>query len=93
MTAAETASAGAPLRLASRRLPRAAMSGLHTQLGALAIAFNALAALLGGFAWLARRPLRSFWTMLRGGQALIMVEAVVGAALLLDGQRPAARCT
>ena len=31
------------------------MSGLHTQLGALAIAVNALAALIGGVAWLARR--------------------------------------
>jgi len=61
------------------------VSGLHTQLGAVAIAVNALAALLGGFAWLARRPLRAFWIVLRAGQALIMVEAVVGSALLLDG--------
>jgi hypothetical protein len=61
------------------------VSGLHTQLGAIAIAINALAALLGGYAWLARRPLRAFWLALRAGQALIMLEAVVGAALLLDG--------
>jgi hypothetical protein len=61
------------------------VSGLHTQLGALAIGLNALAALLGGGAWLARRPLRAFWLALRAGQALIMVEAVVGSALLLDG--------
>jgi len=61
------------------------VSGLHTQLGALAISVNALAALLGGFAWLARRPLRAFWFALRAGQVLIMLEAVVGAALLLDG--------
>jgi hypothetical protein len=61
------------------------VSGLHTQLGAVAIAINALAALLGGYAWLAQRPLRAFWFVLRAGQALIMLEAVVGAALLLDG--------
>jgi hypothetical protein len=61
------------------------VSALHTQIGALAIALNTLAALLGGFAWPARRPLRAFWIALRGGQALLMLEAVVGAALLLDG--------
>ena len=62
------------------------MSGLHTSLGALAIGLNAAAALLGGVAWLARRNPRPFWWLLRAGQALIMVEAVIGAALLLDGR-------
>jgi hypothetical protein len=62
------------------------MSDLHTTLGAVTIAVNALAALLGGLAWLRQRPLRAFWIALRAGQALIMVEAVTGAALLLDGR-------
>ena len=62
------------------------MSDLHTTLGVIAIAINAAAALLGGAAWLARRNPRVFWISLRIGQALIMVEAVVGAALLLDGR-------
>ena len=61
------------------------MSGLHTQLGAIAIAVNALAALIGGVAWLLRRNPKAFWSLLRAGQALIMLEAVIGAALLLDG--------
>jgi len=62
------------------------VSGLHTSLGALAIGLNALAAVIGGLAWLARRNPRVFWLALRAGQALIMVEAVIGAVLLLDGK-------
>jgi hypothetical protein len=62
------------------------VSGLHTQLGALAIALNALAAVIGTVAWLIRRNPKPFWWCLRAGQVLIMVEAVIGAALLLDGR-------
>jgi hypothetical protein len=62
------------------------VSDLHTSLGALAVGLNALAAVIGGLAWLARRNPRLFWIALRSGQALIMVEAVVGAVLLLDGR-------
>jgi hypothetical protein len=62
------------------------VSDVHTQLGALAVTLNGLAALLGGLAWARDRHSRIFWTALRAGQALIMVEAVVGAALLLDGK-------
>jgi hypothetical protein len=61
------------------------VSGVHTQLGALAIAVNALAALIGAGAWLSRRNPRAFWIALRGGQGLVMVEAVVGATLSLSG--------
>jgi hypothetical protein len=61
------------------------MSGVHSGLGAVVIAVNALAALAGLYAW-ARAPLRAFWPLLRAGQVLVMVEAVVGAALLLDGK-------
>jgi hypothetical protein len=62
------------------------VSGLHTQLGAVTIAVNALAALIGLLAWLAKRNPRVFWIALRTGQVLVMLEAVVGAALLLDGK-------
>jgi len=62
------------------------VSSIHTQFGALAITLNALAALIGAVAWLVRRNPKPFWWCLRGGQVLIMVEAVIGAALLLDGR-------
>ena len=61
------------------------MSEVHTQLGAVAIAVNALAALIGGAAWLASRNPRAFWICLRAGQALFMLQAVSGAALVLSG--------
>ena len=61
------------------------MSALHTDAGALVIAVNALAALAGLLAWW-RAPNRLFWPLLRAGQVLVMLEAVIGAALLLDGK-------
>ena len=61
------------------------MSGLHTQLGAIAVTINALAALIGGIAWLVRRNPKAFWALLRIGQGMIMVEAVIGATLSLTG--------
>ena len=61
------------------------MSDVHTDLGAVVIAVNALAALAGLYAWW-RAPTRAFWPLLRAGQALVMIEAVLGAALLLDGK-------
>ena len=36
-------------------------------------------------AWLPRANPKVFWIALRAGQALVMVEAVIGAMLLLDG--------
>ncbi|HVI19046.1 MAG TPA: hypothetical protein VM712_11745 [Gaiellales bacterium] len=62
------------------------MSGVHETLGAITIGVNWVAALLGGLAWLTRRRIPGFWWLLRTGQALIIVEAVTGAALLLDGR-------
>jgi len=62
------------------------VSDLHTQIGAVTIAVNGLAALIGLVAWLVRRNPRVFWIALRSGQVLVILEAVVGAALLLDGK-------
>jgi hypothetical protein len=61
------------------------MSGIHSFLGAVTIGVNALAALIGLYAWL-RSPVKPFWVLLRTGQALVMVDAIIGAALLLDGK-------
>ena len=62
------------------------MSGFHHTFGAVTIAVNALAGVLGGLAWLTRRRVPGFWVALRAGQALILIEAVTGAALVLDGK-------
>jgi len=62
------------------------MTSIHQALGWLAIGLNLAAAAIGGVAWLLRANPKPFWWLLRAGQALIMVEAVIGAALLLDGR-------
>jgi hypothetical protein len=62
------------------------MTGVHELLGWIAIGLNAAAAAVGAVAWLLRANPKPFWWLLRGGQGLIMVEAVTGAALLLDGR-------
>jgi hypothetical protein len=61
------------------------MSDVHAVIGGITIAINALAAVIGliGFA---RSPVRAFWYFLRAGQVLVMLSAVIGAALLLDGK-------
>jgi hypothetical protein len=62
------------------------VSGFHETFGAVTIFVNAIAGIMGGIAWLARRRVPGFWTALRAGQALILLEAVTGAALVLDGR-------
>ena len=62
------------------------MSGFHQTFGAVTIFVNALAGILGGVAWLLRRRVAGFWPVLRAGQVCILVEAVTGAALVLDGK-------
>jgi hypothetical protein len=61
------------------------MKDVHSFLGAVTIFVNALATALGliGFLW---RPNKVFWYALRAGQGLVLVDAVIGAALLLDGR-------
>jgi hypothetical protein len=62
------------------------VSGFHQTFGAVTIFVNAVAGLLGGIAWLTHRKVPGFWPLLRAGQALILIEAVTGAALVLDGK-------
>jgi hypothetical protein len=62
------------------------MTGVHELLGGITIGVNWLAGLMGGAAWLTRRRIPGFWAALRAGQLLILVDAVIGAALLLDGK-------
>jgi hypothetical protein len=67
------------------------MRDVHSFLGAVTIFVNALAAIVGAVLFAARRAApgvasRAFWSLLRAGQALVLVDAVIGAALLLDGR-------
>ena len=62
------------------------MTAVHIALGVALIAVNAAAGLYGGFAWWRRGSAPGFWPLLRTGQALVMVEAVDGAILLVMGK-------
>jgi len=61
------------------------VSDVHTTVGAITIVVNAIAAAIGLIGFV-RSPIRAFWYFLRAGQILVMLSAVIGAALLLDGK-------
>jgi hypothetical protein len=60
---------------------------VHIALGTALIAFNALAGLWGGLQWWRGGTSRLFWPLLRVGQALVIVEAVDGGVLVLQGRQ------
>jgi hypothetical protein len=62
------------------------MTGLHSAGGWAVILVNLAAGLLGAALWWLGRHLRLFWALLRAGQVLVILEAVGGAVLLLDGR-------
>ena len=62
------------------------MSWVHTAAGYVVIAVNALAGLLGALRWWQGRYTRAFWPLLRAGQLLVVLQAVGGAVLLVEGR-------
>jgi hypothetical protein len=62
------------------------VTALHIALGVALIAVNAVAGLYGAWAWWQERPAPGFWPLLRAGQALVLIEVVDGAILLLTGK-------
>jgi hypothetical protein len=62
------------------------LSGVHTVVGALALAANAIAAAWGGTAWARGNPSTTFWPILRVAQALVVIEVVLGGVLLAMGK-------
>lgn len=63
------------------------MTDVHIVIGSVAILGNALAFLLGAYAWFSKHPTPWFWRMLRSGQAAVVVEAALGGVLYLMGKR------
>ena len=63
------------------------MTALHIVLGVAVVAVNLAAGLLGAYKWhRGDEYSRAFWILLRTGQALVVIEVVQGAVLLLMGQ-------
>jgi hypothetical protein len=62
------------------------VTAVHIAIGAALIAVNAAAALWGGWCWHRQEPSRAFWILLRTGQALVLVAALDGLVLVLQGR-------
>ncbi|HTE58866.1 MAG TPA: hypothetical protein VK631_00855 [Solirubrobacteraceae bacterium] len=62
------------------------MTAVHIALGVALIAVNLAAGLYGAWAWWQWRDARGFWPLLRAGQVLVAIEAVIGIVLSLSGK-------
>jgi hypothetical protein len=62
------------------------VSSVHTAAGYVVIGINALAGLVGAWAWWQGRHLGAFWPLLRAGQALVALQAAGGVVLLVEGR-------
>ncbi len=62
------------------------MTGLHSAAGWAVILVNLAAGVVGVVQWWLGRQGRVFWVLLRAGQLLVMLEAIGGAVLVLDGR-------
>ncbi len=65
------------------------MAAVHLALGCALIVLNAAAFGFGGIAWLRQTPSVPFWYLLRGAQAAVFLQALLGGLLLLTGHEPA----
>jgi hypothetical protein len=63
------------------------MKVVHLVVGVLSIVLISAAGLWGAWCWYRVRNSRAFWTLLRAGQAVIVVEVALGGVLLLIGYK------
>ena len=59
------------------------MTAVHIVLGVGLVTVNLAAGLYGAWAWWRWRSAPGFWPLLRAGQALVAIEAAIGAVLLV----------
>lgn len=64
------------------------MGAIHVGVGIAVLATNALAAGWGGVAWSRKKTSVWFWYLLRVAQATVVVEALIGLVLVLEGRDP-----
>jgi hypothetical protein len=61
------------------------VTAVHIVIGVALVTVNLAAGLYGAWAWWQWRDAPGFWPLLRTGQALVAVEAAIGAVLSLTG--------
>jgi hypothetical protein len=59
------------------------MTTVHIVIGVALVTVNLAAGLYGAWAWWQWRDAPGFWPLLRAGQALVAIEAAIGAVLSL----------
>jgi heme A synthase len=64
------------------------MAEVHLVVGCAVIALNLAAFALGGVAWLRDRSSIRFWYLLRGAQAAVFLQAMLGGLLVFTGHEP-----
>ena len=62
------------------------MTGVHIVLGVALVVINLSAGLYGTWAWWRWQPAPGFWPLVRAGQVLVALEAVLGGVLLIAGE-------
>jgi hypothetical protein len=62
------------------------MTAVHIALGVALVVVNLGAGLYGAWAWWQWRDAPGFWPLLRAGQLLVAIEAVIGLVLSISGE-------
>jgi hypothetical protein len=65
------------------------VESVHLGVGIAVLAANLVAGVWGGAAWLRNQPSVGFWYALRTAQILVVLQAALGALLLLGGHEAA----
>jgi hypothetical protein len=64
------------------------MTQVHLVVGVLAISLNAAAGLYGAWCWWRVRASVWFWRILRAGQAVVILQVLLGGVLVILGHKP-----
>jgi heme A synthase len=64
------------------------MPQAHLVVGCALILLNLAAGVVGGAAWFRDRPSIPFWYLLRAAQASVILQALLGALLVLTNHKP-----
>ena len=64
------------------------MAAVHLVVGCAVIALNLAAFAVGGVAWLRDRSSVPFWLLLRGAQAAVFIQVMLGGLLVFTGHKP-----
>jgi hypothetical protein len=65
------------------------MTAIHAAIGTLVVVTSLAAGTWGAWLWYRAEPQPAFWTLLRASQAVLVVQVLLGGALMATGKEPA----